>query len=72
MSAQTVQYFWSNLKKKPRHFCCIFPIRIRIKNRSHIPEVVIYVSIMLKFAGYLAILMALLHPKFYGDRLITF
>ena len=53
-------------------FLCVFPIGIRMGKCSHIPEVVIYLSIALKLAGYLATLMALMHRKFYVDLLITF
>ena len=39
---------------------------------SDTPEVVISVSIDLKFTGYLATVITLLHIKFYGDRSLTF
>ena len=64
------QYIWRKLKK--RLFWSVVPIGISIGNSSHIPEVVIYVLIGLKFAGYLATVMVLPHVKFYGDRSITF
>ena len=57
---------------KKRFFFSVFPIGISIGNPSHVPEVVIYVMIGLKFAGYIATVMVPSHPKFYGNRSITF